>query len=427
MNLNIILLLLMMAISQSLFSQDSLRQKAISETFISFISKQDSIASLEDLKSNLDNILKDNRISKSKFGISIYSLDRNEFIYQINQDKPLIPASLTKLFTSFNSLTNYGTEFKLNTNLYVDSINPQSKEIYGNLYLKGAGDPAFSFNDLDTLFVYLKNNNISVLNGNLIIDLSLFDKVTSRFKYSGDKDKVENVNAITPFVISTRAGTKLKNYIKKFFRKKKIRFNGSIKFSFNDIDYLKLNHIGTKSRSIIDIIYTTNKRSNNYFAEHLFKLNSLINKDEQSDFRNSQKRMYEIIDSLNINFDNCELNDGSGLSRRNKLTPNSIISLLKIAFHSEFKDEFRASLSHAGEDGTLRGRLIGTHGEKNINGKTGTLRNASGLSGYLKTVDGENIAFVIMFNGNKRKTYKYIENELADAISGFFYFNEKYE
>jgi len=420
-------ILLLFGLTCGVYAQDSIKQQALSETFISYISKQDSLNSLKDLRSGIEEILNDDRLSKTKYGVSIYSLDREEIIYESNEDVPYTPASLTKLFTTFSAFVNYGKEYVFKTNLYVDSVDSATKEVYGNLYIMGTGDCAFSYNDLDSLFLYLKTNDISVLNGNINIDLSKFDKETSRFKYSGDDDRVQNVNPVTPFCISTKSGTKLKNYIKKFFRKNKISFRGNIKFTYNDINYSELNLIGSKERHILDLVYTTNKRSNNFFAEHLFKLNSLIHREEQSDFRNNQKRLYEIIDSLDINFDNCKINDGSGLSRRNKLTTKAIISLLRTAYKMDFIGEFRESLSEAGEDGTLKSRLIGTHGEHNINGKTGTLNNVSGLAGYLKTVDGENIAFAFIFNGKKRKTFKYIENELADLISGFFYFNEKYE
>ena len=56
------------------------------------------------------------------------------------------------------------------------------------------------------------------------------------------------------------------------------------------------------------------------------------------------------------------------------------------------------SLPIAGVDGTLRRRMKGTPAENNLRGKTGTLRWANSLSGYVTTAAGEHLAFSIMLN-----------------------------
>jgi len=52
----------------------------------------------------------------------------------------------------------------------------------------------------------------------------------------------------------------------------------------------------------------------------------------------------------------------------------------------------------AGLDGTLAGRMAGTPAEGNVRAKTGTMSNIRTLAGYVRTRDGERLAFVIMAN-----------------------------
>ena len=54
------------------------------------------------------------------------------------------------------------------------------------------------------------------------------------------------------------------------------------------------------------------------------------------------------------------------------------------------------ALPVAGRDGTLAGRMTGTPAEGNVRAKTGTMSNIRTLAGYVRTRDGENLAFAIL-------------------------------
>ena len=85
-----------------------------------------------------------------------------------------------------------------------------------------------------------------------------------------------------------------------------------------------------------------------------------------------------------------------------KYTPLAINGLLeKMYFDLINYDDFYNSLSIAGVDGTLRGRLIGTNAENNFRGKTGTLNGVSGLAGYLVTPGGDDLIITIIFEFNR--------------------------
>ncbi|WP_166354976.1 D-alanyl-D-alanine carboxypeptidase/D-alanyl-D-alanine endopeptidase [Phytoactinopolyspora limicola] len=97
--------------------------------------------------------------------------------------------------------------------------------------------------------------------------------------------------------------------------------------------------------------------------------------------------------------------DGSGLSRRNLVPPNEIITLLRSLQDEPWYDTWYESMPVAGIEerlvgGTLRFRMAGTAAEGNARGKTGTLTAATGLSGYVTTADGDELVYSILINNH---------------------------
>jgi D-alanyl-D-alanine carboxypeptidase len=73
----------------------------------SVITSKDSLRSLQSLVKGIEEILSNKVLKNSNYGIAIYSLDRQKYIYQKNVDKLLKPASNTKLFTSFTAIYHF--------------------------------------------------------------------------------------------------------------------------------------------------------------------------------------------------------------------------------------------------------------------------------------------------------------------------------
>jgi D-alanyl-D-alanine carboxypeptidase/D-alanyl-D-alanine-endopeptidase (penicillin-binding protein 4) len=90
--------------------------------------------------------------------------------------------------------------------------------------------------------------------------------------------------------------------------------------------------------------------------------------------------------------------EGSGLSRNNLTTPNATIALLQYMNHHKSAEAYLQALPIAGVDGTLKSRMKGTPAAGNVRAKTGTLRWANSLSGYVTTAAGERLVFSIMLN-----------------------------
>lgn len=90
--------------------------------------------------------------------------------------------------------------------------------------------------------------------------------------------------------------------------------------------------------------------------------------------------------------------EGSGLSRDNLTTPAATVGLLQFMSRQSCAKDYLDALPIAGVDGTLRNRMKGTTAAGNVRAKTGTLRWASSLSGYVTSAAGEHLVFSMMVN-----------------------------
>jgi len=176
----------------------------------------------------------------------------------------------------------------------------------------------------------------------------------------------------------------------------------------------KLSEFG---RDLCSMISEINKNSDNYLAENLFKIVGATFHSNSNNKISAINCYQDFAKKLNIDFSNVSLNDGSGLSRRNKVTAETIVKLLVSAANSDFADCFGKSLSIAGVDGTLKKRMIGTKSQNNLIGKTGTHKNVSALAGYVNSLDGDTYAFAIVSNGWAIGEYKNLENTIGEMLS----------
>jgi serine-type D-Ala-D-Ala carboxypeptidase/endopeptidase (penicillin-binding protein 4) len=94
------------------------------------------------------------------------------------------------------------------------------------------------------------------------------------------------------------------------------------------------------------------------------------------------------------------MDNGSGLSRTERITPQGLADLLRHAARHPQGNSFVASLSVAGVSGTAsrlaQGRNSAARGNAWI--KTGTLKDVTGIAGYVDAVDGSRYAVVGFVN-----------------------------
>jgi len=96
--------------------------------------------------------------------------------------------------------------------------------------------------------------------------------------------------------------------------------------------------------------------------------------------------------------DDVHFDEGSGLSRNNLTSANATTALLAVMSTNRWARDYFNALPIAGVDGTLRSRMRNTPAFQNVRAKTGTLRWANSLSGYVTTAAGEKWVFSLMLN-----------------------------
>ncbi len=90
--------------------------------------------------------------------------------------------------------------------------------------------------------------------------------------------------------------------------------------------------------------------------------------------------------------------EGSGLSRKNAVTPHAVVNLLKFMARHRAAKEWMESLPIGGVDGSLKTRFTALPTKGNVRAKTGSLRHVNALSGYVTSASGEPLAFSILVN-----------------------------
>ena len=158
-----------------------------------------------------------------------------------------------------------------------------------------------------------------------------------------------------------------------------------------------------QSAPLRDIAASIMKPSQNLKTDLIFgHLGELERKADTPAWRQSDElaltALEQFLRRAGISTDGTLFEEGSGLSRNNLTTAANTVRLLQVmAAHKEYA-AFYAALPIAGVDGSLHRRLKGTFAENNLRGKTGTLRYATSLSGYVTAASGEKLAFSLMLN-----------------------------
>jgi D-alanyl-D-alanine carboxypeptidase/D-alanyl-D-alanine-endopeptidase (penicillin-binding protein 4) len=120
-------------------------------------------------------------------------------------------------------------------------------------------------------------------------------------------------------------------------------------------------------------------------------------------FQGGAAAVHDVLTRLGIGA-GIDTVDGSGLSPRNRITPNGLARLLAFAAASPRRPELRTVLSGmpiAGFSGTLADRYgVGTAaaGRGVVRAKTGTLNGVNTLAGVVDDADGRLLAFAFMAN-----------------------------
>jgi serine-type D-Ala-D-Ala carboxypeptidase/endopeptidase (penicillin-binding protein 4) len=153
------------------------------------------------------------------------------------------------------------------------------------------------------------------------------------------------------------------------------------------------------SPPLAEVIRDINKYSNNVMAQQLFLTLGLQQK-KRGTLEGARATMRQWWNErVGTGEGQPVFDNGSGLSREERISAAALAKMLQLAWRSPVMPELVASLPATGVDGTLRKRALRSGGAAHL--KTGTLRDAAGVAGYVHGASGRRwVVVAIANNGN---------------------------
>lgn len=399
-------------------------------------------------------IEQDSVLGKAWVGVSIYDADRDRYLFDYNSDKKFVPASNTKLLTTYASLK------------YLPDSIPgwYWQETADSLYLYPNGDPTFFHRDFEMQpllslidqkrkpvviamdeqqqfrrfgagwpWDYFQSPSVPErsqmpMYGNfarLELDKGRFSIVPSYFNEQMEVDP-EAVNAAQN---EDPASTKQGYVLSRTERDNQFRVIASTRrtmarpFTHQTDPFLAfrlLEDTLRKTHPTISLSLAVNKarpdvgseadlrtlftaekdrvlgimmkRSDNFIAEQLLLMVGAELTGGLTDRGAITHLMQKDLADLP---DQPSWADGSGLSRNNQFSPRFYVELLRQIENEFGTQRIRGILPH-GNEGTLLGYYAGM--EDQLFAKTGTLSGTAALSGYIVTDAGKNLVFSVLVN-----------------------------
>lgn len=388
-------------------------------------------------------------LKNGKIGVIFIDIyDNDNVIYEKNSNDLFISASSMKLLTTFCALSNLSPFYFFELKLYTDG------EIYngilnGNLIINSDFNPTLIeeiiYNPYDFLYSCIKETlelkSIKSVNGVFYIDYSIHkEKSIPIFPKSWEIYKGE---PYAPYVLSFSFNQNMIKIIKKQQKltvfPPNLNINPNLiinKFSFVDNAYwyiyddpFEYNKLIFKSifknlnlNLKVETLYNKKnnlKLLNTYLTEVL--LNALKYQNYWSDNYVAQsiyyllKYKYEIdLEEYyrNLGFYNVVIDDGCGLSRKNRVSPFIFAKLLSYSAKNKLSNYISYTLP-----GYLEGTLSNRKNlPKTIKAKTGTLNDVSALTGFIKTNSNKYLSFAILYNGPYTYDAKILEEKILKII-----------
>ena len=145
-----------------------------------------------------------------------------------------------------------------------------------------------------------------------------------------------------------------------------------------------------------------NKFSNNFIAEQIVKTIGVEHFGQPGTTQKGLDVFKEYLKELSIEPNKYVVFDGSGLSRKNRLSPAILVDILRnVKNDLAVYPEFVAALGIMGVDGNVKNRMQKVESSSKARVKTGTLNFVSTLSGFFESKEGELFAFSILMNDLK--------------------------
>ena len=203
-------------------------------------------------------------------------------------------------------------------------------------------------------------------------------------------------------------------FLANFFEKELIKNGISVRNAERNFARNRTLIYTQRSPTLAEIARVTNFRSNNLFAEHLFKYLSLQN----AAAANNNDAISVILNhwkQKGLDTSGIFLYDGSGLSPQNAIPADFLNHLLLLARNNS---AFYLSLPLAGREGTVANFLKNTPLQGNARLKSGSIDGVQAYAGYVQS-GGKEYAVTIMvnrFTGSRAE----VRRQISELLNEYF-------
>ncbi|HWM18658.1 MAG TPA: D-alanyl-D-alanine carboxypeptidase/D-alanyl-D-alanine-endopeptidase [Ilumatobacteraceae bacterium] len=352
----------------------------------------------------------------------------------------VVPASNQKLLVAAVALEVLGEDHRFRTELR--GPQPVDGVITGDVYLVGGGDPllvtadyvdpsplpAINTTSIEPIADALQAAGVTQIVGDVIGDGSRYDDEFAVPSWgpdfvlgaeAGPYDALM-INDGRTFADSTIGFNPNQSAARQFIRvlqARNITVTGRSRNGTAPADGSVAVLAGVDSVPLSDVVDELLQTSDNNTAELLVKEIGFAVRGEGTRVAGLQE-IWNTLAEWQVPLDGVALDDGSGLSRNDRLTCNAIVAILE---HLGVDSELTRSLPVAGESGTLAAELIGGPGEGSLAAKTGTLTGVRALSGFLPTDDSV-MTFSLVLNGagvDEPGYYQPLWTRLVTLLDGY--------
>ena len=362
----------------------------------------------------------------------VYDLTRDRELLNYNGNKYFIPASTVKLFTFYTAYS-----------ILPDSVSSlEYLERGDSLVIRGTADPSLLVDEEDRVVEFLRSWNDKIF----LVDSSIEDsKYGPGWSWDDYESSYMPERSLMPLYgnLLTFTSEDSLRVIPEFFRESLAVESPDSEPSGHTNSYRDMNRnrffpgkLERGEQKSIPFI-TSNQLTADLLGEAIGKKVTLVPDDFEEDFGNLLTRPYDslytqmLVESDNFIAEQLMLQigskvqneyrvksaieyaldslvndvpqrprwvDGSGLSRYNLFSPESMIYLLRKMYLEIPANQLLGYLAQGGVSGTLEDHFKGPFGEPYVFAKSGSLSNNYCLSGYLKTKKGRLLAFSFMDN-----------------------------
>jgi D-alanyl-D-alanine carboxypeptidase/D-alanyl-D-alanine-endopeptidase (penicillin-binding protein 4) len=167
-----------------------------------------------------------------------------------------------------------------------------------------------------------------------------------------------------------------------------------------------------RARPLAEVSRNINKVSDNTMTRMIFltlgtdvfsksTASTTVNGAPAPSLARAESEVKDWLKQRNIETTGIVLDNGSGLSRSERISPRQLAGVLQAGYRSKWAPEFLSSLPIVAVDGSMRSRLKDSPAAETARIKTGGLRNVVSVAGYVTNAAGEVHAVVGMVNDDR--------------------------